>query len=166
MMKKLKLNHDVQEGIALLLLGGFLMVHSADAHSASMLRDWAQSPGLFPAAVSLLLAALGVTILRQGLRRSAEETGEGGRPAKAAALMGMCAAYYLALALIRMPYLGVTLFSLTLTFSVFEAATAVFLLAMMLYLGVRRVRTLALAAAGTTAFVSVMFRTLLRVLLP
>ena len=63
-------------------------------------------------------------------------------------------------------HLGVTLFSLTLTFSVFEAATAVFLLAMMLYLGVRRVRTLALAAAGTTAFVSVMFRTLLRVLLP
>ena len=65
-----------------------------------------------------------------------------------------------------MPYLAVTVFSLTLTLSTFEVATFVFLLVMMLYLGVKNRGVLAIAPLATTVFLSIMFRTLLRVLLP
>ena len=71
-----------------------------------------------------------------------------------------------ALAVIRMPYLAATVFSLTLTLSTFEVATFAFLLVLMLYLGVRSRKVLLTVPLATTVFLSVMFRTLLRVLLP
>ena len=81
-------------------------------------------------------------------------------------LLGMSLAYYAALSAIDMPYMALTVGSLTLALSTFEAATAVFLAAMMFYLGVRSKAVLALVPVGASAFLSVMFRTLLRVLLP
>ena len=80
--------------------------------------------------------------------------------------MGMSLAYYFALSLINLPYMAVTIGSLTFALSAFEVATVVFLAAMMFYLGVRRKTVLVFVPVGASVFLSVMFRTLLRVLLP
>ena len=147
MKKKCVLNHAMQEGLLLLLLGGWLLWYSLDAYQHSYIKDWSQSPSLFPVIVSCLLGLFGVIIFSQGMgvRNEAEETPH--NTLQVVVLLGMTLAYYLAL-------------------SVFEVATAVFLAAMMAYLGVRSKAVLLFVPVGTSAFLSVMFRTLLRVLLP
>lgn len=164
-MKKRTFNHAMQEGVFFLLLGGGLLWYSLDAYDKSYIKDWAQSPSLFPALVSGLLMLFGVIILRQGLR---ERDGQAEKKAVGTVLimLGMSLAYYLALAVIDMPYLALHAFSLTFTVSTFEVATVVFLAAMMAYLGVRSKRVLVFVPIGTSIFLSIMFRTLLRVLLP
>jgi len=81
-------------------------------------------------------------------------------------LLGLSLAYYLALSVIDLPYLALTIGSLTFALSAFEVATVVFLAAMMFYLGVRSKAVLVFVPIGASVFLSVMFRTLLRVLLP
>ena len=167
MKKKCVLNHAMQEGLLLLLLGGWLLEYSLDAYQHSYIKDWTQSPSLFPVIVSCLLGLFGVIIFSQGLtgQRGAEEK-PAGNGLQVIVLLGMSLAYYLALSVIELPYLALTVGSLTLALSAFEAATAVFLAAMMAYLGVRRKAVLVFVPIGASAFLSVMFRTLLRVLLP
>jgi len=140
--------------------------YSVDAYGKSYIKDWAQSPSLFPLIVAVLLALLGAVILMQGLRKTAPSVGKGGRAREVLILLGMSLAYYLALSVIRLPYLAVTLGTLSFAFSTFELATVVFLAAMMFYLGVRSRPVLIALPLGMTAFLSVMFRTLLHVLLP
>lgn len=166
MKKKCVLNHAMQEGLLLLLLGGWLLWYSLDAYQHSYIKDWSQSPSLFPVIVSCLLGLFGVIIFSQGMgvRNEAEETPH--NTLQVVVLLGMTLAYYLALSVMNLPYMALTVGSLTLALSVFEVATAVFLAAMMAYLGVRSKAVLLFVPAGTSAFLSVMFRTLLRVLLP
>jgi len=166
MKQKRYLVPAVQEGTLILLLGGWLMWYSVDAYNHSYIKDWAQSPSLFPLVVAGLLALLGVVILGQGLKEEAPASGQGGRVREVILLLGMSLAYYLALSVIRLPYLAVTLGTLTFAVSTFELATTVFLAAMMFYLGVRSKPVLIALPLGMTAFLSVMFRTLLHVLLP
>ena len=165
-MKKRILNSAMQEGLALLLLGGWLLFYGLEAYSKSYIKDWAQSPSLFPVIVSGLLTLFGVIILRQGLRERGAAADKAGHTGQVLILLFMSLAYYLALSVIRLPYLGVTIASLTFAFSTFEAATIVFLAAMMAYLGVRSKRVLVLVPVCSSLFLSIMFRTLLRVLLP
>ena len=165
-MKKRILNSAMQEGLALLLLGGWLLFYGLEAYSKSYIKDWAQSPSLFPVIVSGLLMLFGVIILRQGLRERGAAADKAGHTGQVLILLFMSLAYYLALSVIRLPYLGVTIASLTFAFSTFEAATIVFLAAMMAYLGVRSKRVLVLVPVCSSLFLSIMFRTLLRVLLP
>lgn len=166
MKKKCGLNHGMQEGLLLFLLGGWLLWYSLDAYRNSYIKDWTQSPSLFPVIVACLLGLFGVIIFRQGMKERETEKKKGGRVLPVAVLLGMSLVYYLALAVIDMPYLAVTVGSLTLALSVFEIATVVFLAAMMFYLGVRNKAVLVFVPIGTSVFLSVMFRTLLRVLLP
>ena len=167
MKKKCSFNHAMQEGLALILLSGWLLWYSLDAYNRSYIKDWAQSPSLFPVIVAGLLAVFGVIILRQGMNEeTAAQKEKGGNFLKVAILLGMTAAYYLALSVIRLPYMAVTIGGLTFALSTFEIATALFLAAMMGYLGVRSRLALVLVPVCSSAFLSVMFRTLLRVLLP
>lgn len=166
MKKKCVLNHAMQEGLILILLGGWLLWYSLDAYQHSYIKDWAQSPSLFPVIVSSLLGVFGVIIFRQGLSARGEAGEKAGHAGQAAALLGLSLLYYLALSVIRLPYMAFTVGSLTFALSVFEAATAVFLAAMMAFLSVRSKAVLVLVPIGSSAFLSVMFRTLLRVLLP
>lgn len=165
MKQKRYLVPAVQEGLLLLLLSGWLLWYSIDAYNHSYIKDWAQSPSLFPVIVAGLLALFGAIILRQGLGESAQAKGRG-RTREVLILMGMSLAYYLALSVIELPYMALTIGGFTLALSTFELATAVFLAAMMFYLGVRNKAVLCLVPVGASAFLSIMFRTLLRVLLP
>ena len=167
MKQKTLLNHALQEGLLFLLLGGALLHYGIDSHSKSFNKDWTQSAYLFPVIVALLLCALAVMLLVQGVRQANEQQRvAGGESRRVLVVLALTLLYYVALAVVRLPYLAVTVFSLTLTLSTFEVATLVFLLVMMLYLGVKNRKVLAIAPLATTAFLSVMFRTLLRVLLP
>lgn len=170
MKKKCCMNHAVQEGILFLMVSGGLMGYSLDAYSKSYNKDWTQSPSLFPMVIAVLLGILAIVLLAQGLRSGTDATAEKGKKGKqgfrAALLLFLVLAYYAALALIDLPYLGVTVMGLTFSVSIFEIATAAFLLAAMAVLGVRSRAMLAGAPLVTAAALSVMFRTLLRVLLP
>jgi hypothetical protein len=81
-------------------------------------------------------------------------------------LLAITLAYYLALALLKIPYITFGILSWSLTISNFEIVTVVFLIAMMLYLGVRKVPVLVLVPICTSLFLSVTFRSMLHVLLP
>ena len=166
MKKKCGLNHAMQEGVLLLLLGGWLLWYSLDAYQHSYIKDWLQSPSLFPVVVSCLLGLFGVIIFTQGIKAGETETQKGGNTVQVLVLLGMSLAYYLALSVIDLPYMALTIGSLTFALSVFELATVVFLAAMMFYLGVRNKAVLVFVPIGMSIFLSIMFRTLLRVLLP
>lgn len=167
MKKKFQFNTAMQEGVFFLLVSGWLVYYSLDAYNKSFNKDWAQSPSLFPLAVALMLGLLAVLLLTEGVRKAPEETQKGkGQTVQVLVLLGMIALYYAALCYVKLPYIGVTVAGMTLSLSTFELATAVFLLGMMLYLGVRGKAVLCAVPIGATAFLSIMFRTLLRVLLP
>jgi len=167
MKRKWYFSHAVQEGVFFLLMSGWLFWYSMDAYSKSYNKDWAQSPSLFPVVVSLMMGLLAVILLVQGIGKERKtETQNGAQPVQVLILLGMIFAYYAALSFIKLPYIGWTAYGMTFSVSTFEVATAVFLLCMMIYLGVRNKVVLAAVPAGTAAFLSIMFRTLLRVLLP
>ena len=163
-------NHAMQEGVFFLLLSGWLLYYSIDAFGRSLKRDWTQSPGLFPLIVSGVIALLALCILYEGMKETAKEaeaTAEKkGKTPQVLILLGISLLYYFALAVVDLPYMGVTIASLTFRISTFEIATAVFLVAMMLYMGVRSKPVLVLVPVCSSVFLSVMFRTLLRVMLP
>lgn len=185
-------NHAVQEGILFLLLGGALLWHGLDGYNQAFIKDWSQSPYLFPVLVAVLMGALSFSLLYQGMkaiqgggatagagRRMSDDAqaaaGAGGEkkadsPAKQTipvlVVLGMSLIYYLALAVLRIPYITFGILSWSLTISNFEVCTFIFLVAMMLYLGVRRIPVLAAVPLGTTLFLSVAFRAMLHVLLP
>lgn len=166
MKQKALQNHALQEGIFFLLMGGALLFYGLDSHSKSFNKDWTQSAYLFPVIVALLLGALAVMLLVQGVCHRGAQQSASGESRRVLVVLLLTLAYYAALALVKMPYLALTVSSLTLTLSTFEVATFVFLLVLMLYLGVRRWKVLASVPLATTVFLSVIFRTLLRVLLP
>ena len=165
MKKKFCLNHGMQEGILLLLLGGWLLWYGLDAYQHSYIKDWAQSPSLFPVIIACLLGLFGVIIFMQG-RKTAAESKKSGNILPVIVLLGMSLLYYLALAVIDLPYMALNIGSMSVALSVFEVATVVFLAAMMFYLEVRNKAVLVFVPIGTSVFLSIMFRTLLRVLLP
>lgn len=167
MKQKILHNHALQEGVFFLLMGGALLRYGLDCHSKSFNKDWTQSAYLFPVIVAVLLGALALMLLVQGVRHpDAQQRAAGGEGRRVLVVLGLTLAYYVALAVVRIPYLAITVSSLTLMLSTFEVATFVFLLVLMLYLGVRSRKVLASVPLLTTVFLSVMFRTLLRVLLP
>lgn len=179
MKQRLIRNHAVQEGILFLLLGGALLWHGLDEQSRAFNKDWSQSPYLFPVLVAVLIGALAFSLLYQGIsavRESADAAAEqsGVRSSAAPAkqtiqvlvVLGMSLLYYLALAVLKIPYITFGILSWSLTVSNFEVCTLLFLLALMLYLGVRKVPVLAAVPLCTTLFLSVAFRAMLHVLLP
>jgi len=166
MKKKCGLTHGMQEGALLLLLGGGLLWYSIDAYRHSYIKDWLQSPSLFPVIIACSLGFFGVIIFIQGLKAKETENKKSGNTRQVLVLLGMSLAYYIALSVIDLPYMALTIGSLSFALSVFELATVVFLAAMMFYLGVRNKAVLVLVPIGASVFLSVMFRTLLRVLLP
>ena len=78
----------------------------------------------------------------------------------------LCAIYYAALAFIKIPDITIGILSFAYTFSTFEVVTVVFLIAMMIFMGVRKIPVLVFVPIGTTLFLSLAFRTFLHVLLP
>jgi len=78
----------------------------------------------------------------------------------------LCVLYYVILGEVSIPRVTIGILSFSITISIFEVATVVFLIAMMAFMGVRKVPVLILVPVCTSLFLSIAFRTCLHVMLP
>lgn len=172
-----KINSLIVEGIVFCGSGLALLSYSLISYQKAFNKVWAQSPYLFPLFVAIAMIGLSLWIMGEGIRKMRKETAANIQSPKAAKESGekirwvttavvICLIYYTALATFKIPYVTIGIVSFMYTFSTFEVVTVVFLIAMMVFMGVRKPVILALVPFGTTLFLSLTFRTFLHVLLP
>ena len=107
MKKKCWFNKAVQEGILFLLLSGWLIAYSLDAYRKSYIKDWTQSPSLFPLIVAVLLGVLALITLVRGFWESRDDVNAAGKNGgRVLVLLGMILVYVLVLAVLKLPYLS------------------------------------------------------------
>lgn len=168
---KNKINSLIVEGLIFCGSGALLLSYSLISYNKSFNKNWAQSPYLFPLIVAVAMIGLSLWIIGEGIQKLKKETPKKKEPSGekirwVVIALVLCALYYAALAVLKIPYITIGIFSFMYTFSTFEIVTIVFLIAMMLFMGVRKPIVLALVPLGTTIFLSLAFRTFLHVLLP
>lgn len=172
-----KINSLIIEGIIFCGSGIALLSYSLMSYNKAFNKNWAQSPYLFPLIVAVVMISLSLWIMGDGIQKMKKEAvgtaerasvkkNSGEKIRWVVAAMALCILYYIALATLKIPYITIGIFSFTYTFSTFEVVTVIFLIAMMMFMGVRKPVILALVPLGTTLFLSLAFRTFLHVLLP
>ncbi len=172
---KNKVSSLIAEGILFCGSGILLLSYSLVSFAKAFNKSWSQSPYLFPALVGVSLIGLSVWIMGQGvlaIKRAGNETNlktqadDKGKIARVLGVLVLCGLYYLALDALSIPRVTIGILSFSITISVFEVATVVFLIAMMWFMKVRKAAVLVLVPIGTSLFLSIAFRTCLRVMLP
>lgn len=148
-------NKTIQDGAAVLLAGLALGVYSlVSFRRAAVQTAWILSPWLFPMLLAVLAVLAGAALLFAGWRAaaadSAEAPAEKGRGLPRALTVALSAAAYVAL----LPALR------------FVPATALFLGAMMVFLGERRWLTIAAVALAAPLLLYALFALGLGVRLP
>lgn len=172
----------IAEGILFCGSGILLLSYSLMSYAKSFNKAWSQSPYLFPALVGAALIGLSLWIIGQGvleMKRTAVQAADGvaagkadggnagngaGSHKKLAAVLSVL--YYVVLGEVSIPRVTIGILSFSITISIFEVATIVFLIAMMAFMGVRKVPVLILVPVCTSLFLSIAFRTCLHVMLP
>lgn len=179
---KNKVSSLIAEGILFCGSGILLLSYSLMSYAKSFNKAWSQSPYLFPALVGAALIGLSVWIMGQGvleMKRAAAGTAQkaAGQSVQDTAktrskllsvlvVLILCVLYYLVLGEVSIPRVTIGILSFSITISIFEVATVVFLIAMMAFMGVRKVPVLILVPVCTSLFLSIAFRTCLHVMLP
>lgn len=171
---KNKINSLIIEGIIFCGSGLGLLSYSLMSYQKAFNKSWAQSPYLFPMIVAIAMIGLSIWVMGEGIAKMKEKTGKkadqkqssGAKLRWVVIALVICGLYYLALSVLKIPYITIGILAFQYTFSTFEIVTVVFLAAMMLFMGVRKPLILTLVPLGTTLFLSIAFRTLLHVLLP
>ena len=166
---KNKIHSLIVEGIVFCGSGLVLLSYSLSSYAKGFNKSWAQSPYLFPLIVAIAMIGLSLWIVGEGVTsmKKAAANPDDKKPEKAGKTeKRRCAIYYAALAFIKIPYITIGILSFAYTFSTFEVVTVVFLIAMMIFMGVRKIPVLVFVPIGTTLFLSLAFRTFLHVLLP
>lgn len=181
---KNKVSSLIAEGILFCGSGILLLSYSLMSYAKSFNKAWSQSPYLFPLLVGAALIGLSVWIMGQGvleMKQAAAQRAEGAAVGKSAAgnaagshrklvavlsVLVLCILYYLVLGEVSIPRVTIGILSFSITISIFEVATVVFLIAMMAFMGVRKVPVLILVPVCTSLFLSIAFRTCLHVMLP
>ena len=154
-----------------------LLSYSLSSYAKGFNKSWVQSPYLFPLIVALAMIGLSLWIVGEGVTAMKKEAAvpNDKKVSKAektekrrwvVIALILCVLYYAALAFIKVPYVTIGILSFAYTFSTFEVVTIVFLIAMMTFMGVRKILVLVFVPIGTTLFLSLAFRTFLHVLLP
>ena len=170
-----KINSLIIEGIIFCGSGIALLSYSLISYNKAFNKIWAQSPYLFPLIVAIAMIGLSLWIIGEVIQKMKKEAAAAGAPAKTGSgekaswvviALVLCALYYIALATLKIPYITIGIFSFMYTFSTFEVVTVIFLIAMMVFMGVKKPAILAFVPLGTTLFLSLAFRTFLHVLLP
>lgn len=177
-----KINSLIIEGIIFCGSGIALLSYSLISYNKAFNKIWAQSPYLFPLIVAVAMIGLSLWIIGEGIQKMKKEAAAAGEAEKGSGVpaktesgektrwvviaLVLCALYYIALATLKIPYITIGIFSFMYTFSTFEVVTVIFLIAMMVFMGVRKPAILAFVPLGTTLFLSLAFRTFLHVLLP
>lgn len=174
---KNKIHSLIVEGIVFCGSGLVLLSYSLSSYAKGFNKSWAQSPYLFPLIVALAMIGLSLWIVGEGVTAMKKEAAvpNDKKVSKAektekrrwvVIALILCVLYYAALAFINVPYVTIGILSFAYTFSTFEVVTIVFLIAMMIFMGVRKIPVLVFVPIGTTLFLSLAFRTFLHVLLP
>ena len=181
---KNKVSSLIAEGILFCGSGILLLSYSLMSYAKSFNKAWSQSPYLFPLLVGAALIGLSVWIMGQGvleMKRAAARTADSSAAGKTAAGNGaksrnkllsvlivlvLCVLYYVILGEVSIPRVTIGILSFSITISIFEVATVVFLIAMMAFMGVRKAPVLVLVPVCTSLFLSIAFRTCLHVMLP
>ena len=157
---KNKIHSLIVEGIVFCGSGLVLLSYSLSSYAKGFNKSWEQSPYLFPLIVALAMIGLSLWIVGEGVTAMKKEAAvpNDKKVSKAektekrrwvVIALILCVLYYAALAFIKVPYV-----------------TIVFLIAMMIFMGVRKIPVLVFVPIGTTLFLSLAFRTFLHVLLP
>lgn len=174
---KNKIHSLIVEGIVFCGSGLVLLSYSLSSYAKGFNKSWAQSPYLFPLIVALAMIGLSLWIVGEGVTAMKKEAAvpNDRKVSKAektekrrwvVIALILCVLYYAALAFVNVPYVTIGILSFAYTFSIFEVVTIVFLIAMMIFMGVRKIPVLVFVPIGTTLFLSLAFRTFLHVLLP
>ena len=184
---KNKVSSLIAEGILFCGSGILLLSYSLMSYAKSFNKAWSQSPYLFPALVGAAMIGLSLWIIGQGvleMKRTAVQAqncaaagkadgGNAGNGAGSHKKLGaglgvllLCVLYYVILGEVSIPRVTIGILSFSITISIFEMATVVFLIAMMAFMGVRKVPVLILVPVCTSLFLSIAFRTCLHVMLP
>ena len=150
MKKPLGINGNMLEGLMFLAVSIVIMVMSLQMNTYG---SWALAPGLFPLIASVFLAVLSSALIYEGIRkRNVEKTKSSDD---------------------KINWFKITVvFLLTLVFTWvlplihFVAATIIYMLLMLLFLGERRWWVVTLISLGTTGFLYYVFGVLLGVMLP
>ena len=174
---KNKIHSLIVEGIVFCGSGLVLLSYSLSSYAKGFNKSWVQSPYLFPLIVALAMIGLSLWIVGEGVTAMKKEAAvpNDRKVSKAektekrrwvVIALILCVLYYAALAFVNVPYVTIGFLSFAYTFSTFEVVTIVFLIAMMIFMGVRKIPVLVFVPIGTTLFLSLAFRTFLHVLLP
>ena len=167
---KNKIHSLIVEGIVFCGSGLVLLSYSLSSYAKGFNKSWAQSPYLFPLIVAIAMIGLSLWIVGEAAAnpddKKPEKAGKTEKRRWVVIALILCAIYYAALAFIKIPYITIGILSFAYTFSTFEVVTVVFLIAMMIFMGVRKIPVLVFVPIGTTLFLSLAFRTFLHVLLP
>ena len=172
---KNKVSSLIAEGILFCGSGILLLSYSLISYAKAFNKSWSQSPYLFPVLVGAALIGLSIWIMGQGvlaMKRVGngitlkEKTDSKGKTARVLGVLVLCGLYYLALGEVSIPRVTIGILSFSITISIFEVATVIFLIAMMWFMKVRKVAVLVLVPIGTSLFLSIAFRTCLHVMLP
>ena len=163
---KNKVSSLIAEGILFCGSGILLLSYSLISYAKAFNKSWSQSPYLFPALVGAALIGLSIWIMGQGVL-AMKRAGNGITLKEKTDSKGkMARVYYLVLGAVSIPRVTIGILSFSITISIFEVATVIFLIAMMWFMKVRKVAVLVLVPIGTSLFLSIAFRTCLHVMLP
>ena len=172
---KNKVSSLIAEGILFCGSGILLLSYSLISYAKAFNKSWSQSPYLFPVLVGAALIGLSIWIMGQGVL-AMKRVGNGfslkekkdskGKMSRVLGVLVLCGLYYLVLGEVSIPRVTIGILSFSITISIFEVATVIFLIAMMWFMKVRKVAVLVLVPIGTSLFLSIAFRTCLHVMLP
>ena len=165
---KNKVSSLIAEGILFCGSGILLLSYSLISYAKAFNKSWSQSPYLFPALVGGALIGLSIWIMGQGVL-AMKRAGNGitlKEKTDSKGVLVLCGLYYLVLGAVSIPRVTIGILSFSITISIFEVATVIFLIAMMWFMKVRKVAVLVLVPIGTSLFLSIAFRTCLHVMLP
>jgi len=149
----LRRNTDIQEGSLFFVLSLGLAVYSLRNHYGTAGLEWKLSPYMFPFLISILLGALSISLITDGLYkiRTGATSAHRATPLwKRSLLMFIIAlAYFLIMNLLT-----------------FIPATILFLCGSFLFLGERRLWLIGVLSITTSVIIYVLFDVLLHVMLP
>jgi hypothetical protein len=172
MEKYKKFDSKLIDGLFLIALGIALMIYSLSSFNSSTNKIWSQSPYLFPLLISVIIVLLSLNQIYKGAKSKVYNEDQSNEKITnpnikgVLIVLGIVFAYYLALDLVSIPMVTITIASFPISISVFEVSTLFLLVVLQLYLGVKKISVITLVSLLTTLFLSIAFRTLLRVLLP
>lgn len=146
-------NRNIQDAFLFFIFATALMVYSLVNHYSTTKLEWKLSPYLFPVLIAVFIGALSFSLLTDGLRQI--KSGE--KSQKKAAINWKGVLFTIGISIVY--------FS-TIKFIKFVPSTILFLVALFLHLGERRIWLIALISVVCSFSLYIIFGVMLHVMLP